>query len=138
MVHNNRCEEEDCKLTDGALLVLSRIAVDTSLRYAIQLITTAHLVSRCRKAREVTVDDVRRVYSLFLDEFRSTQYLVDYQNQYIFGGGNEESSEAEENHEPMDTNAADNSNANSNNKPAAEAAPRATPSAATAPAPSSL
>lgn len=48
-----RCEEEDCEMTDDALLVLTRIALETSLRYAIQLITTASLVSRKRKSTEV-------------------------------------------------------------------------------------
>ncbi|GLG99028.1 RuvB-like helicase 2 [Gryllus bimaculatus] len=47
-----RCEEEDCEMTDDALTVLTRIALETSLRYAIQLITTASLVSRKRKSTE--------------------------------------------------------------------------------------
>ncbi|XP_046660434.1 ruvB-like 2 [Homalodisca vitripennis] len=79
-----RCEEEDCEMTDDALLVLTRIAKETSLRYAIQLITTASLVSRKRKSTEVSIDDVKRVYSLFLDEGRSTQYLKEYQDEYLF------------------------------------------------------
>jgi len=49
-----RCEEEDCEMADDALTVLTRIALETSLRYAIQLITTASLVSRRRKATEVS------------------------------------------------------------------------------------
>lgn len=57
-------------MTDDALAVLSRIGMETSLRYAIQLITTAALVARKRKATEVSIDDVKRVYSLFLDESR--------------------------------------------------------------------
>merc|ERR1719159_1926954 len=39
-----RFEEEDVEMTDDALAVLSRIGMETSLRYAIQLITTAALV----------------------------------------------------------------------------------------------
>ena len=58
------------EMTDDALAVLSRIGMETSLRYAIQLITTAALVARKRKATEVSIDDVKRVYSLFLDESR--------------------------------------------------------------------
>lgn len=49
-----RCEEEDCEMADDALTVLTRIALETSLRYAIQLITTASLVSRRRKTTEVS------------------------------------------------------------------------------------
>lgn len=50
-----RCEEEDCEMADDALTVLTRIALETSLRYAIQLITTASLVSRRRKSTEVNI-----------------------------------------------------------------------------------
>ncbi|XP_051172172.1 ruvB-like 2 [Leptopilina boulardi] len=79
-----RCEEEDCEMTDDALLVLTRIALETSLRYAIQLITTASLVSRKRKSTEVGIEDVKRVYSLFVDEHRSTQFLKEYQDDFMF------------------------------------------------------
>lgn len=79
-----RCEEEDCEMTDDALLVLTRIALETSLRYAIQLITTASLVSRKRKSTEVGIEDVKRVYSLFVDENRSTQFLKEYQDDFMF------------------------------------------------------
>jgi len=79
-----RCEEEDCEMADDALTVLTRIALETSLRYAIQLITTASLVSRRRKTTEVSIDDVKRVYSLFLDENRSTQFLKEYQDDFMF------------------------------------------------------
>lgn len=44
-----RCEEEDVEMSDEALTLLTSIASRTSLRYAIQLITTANLVSRRRK-----------------------------------------------------------------------------------------
>ena len=33
---------------------------------------------------EVEVDDIKRVYSLFLDEHRSTQFLQEYQEQFLF------------------------------------------------------
>ncbi|KAJ0184232.1 hypothetical protein K1T71_000655 [Dendrolimus kikuchii] len=49
---NIRCEEEDCQMSSDALTVLTRVATETSLRYAIQLITTASLVAKRRKATE--------------------------------------------------------------------------------------
>lgn len=79
-----RCEEEDVEMSDDALTVLTRIGMETSLRYAIQLITTANLVCRKRKATEVAISDVKRVYSLFLDESRSTQFLKEYQQEFMF------------------------------------------------------
>lgn len=40
-------------MAEDALVVLTRIAMETSLRYAIQLITTSGLVARRRKATQV-------------------------------------------------------------------------------------
>ncbi|VDP98772.1 unnamed protein product [Trichobilharzia regenti] len=74
-----RCEEEDVDISEDALLVLTRIGMQTSLRYAIQLITTANLVCRKRK-----VKDIRKVYSLFMDEARSTLFLKEYQQEFMF------------------------------------------------------
>ncbi|CAH0390040.1 unnamed protein product, partial [Bemisia tabaci] len=82
-----RCQEEDCEISDDALIILTRIASETSLRYAIQLITTASLVSRRRKSTEVSTEDIKRVYYLFLDEHRSTQFLKDYQDEYLYDQG---------------------------------------------------
>lgn len=79
-----RCEEEDCLMHPDALTILTRVAADTSLRYAIQLITTANLVCRRRKGTEVTTEDVKKVYSLFLDENRSSRILKEYQDEYMF------------------------------------------------------
>jgi len=33
---------------------------------------------------QVGIDDVKKVYSLFLDEIRSTKYLKEHQNEYMF------------------------------------------------------
>lgn len=79
-----RCEEEDVEMSEDALSILTRIGQESSLRYAIQLITTASLVCRKRKGTEVSIDDVKRVYSLFLDESRSTQFLKEYQQEFMF------------------------------------------------------
>ncbi|TPX60611.1 hypothetical protein PhCBS80983_g01710 [Powellomyces hirtus] len=79
-----RCEEEDVDMTDDAKEILTKIGIETSLRYSIHLITAASLVSRKRKATEVDVEDIKRVYSLFLDEKRSVQYLKEYQQQFMF------------------------------------------------------
>lgn len=66
-----RCEEEDVDMTEDAQAVLTRVGMETSLRYSIHLITAASLVARKRKSAVVDVEDVKRVYSLFLDEKRS-------------------------------------------------------------------
>jgi RuvB-like protein 2 len=46
-----RCEEEDVEMTDEAKDVLTRVGLETSLRYALHLITAAALVSTKRKVR---------------------------------------------------------------------------------------
>jgi RuvB-like protein 2 len=45
-------------MTEDALLVLTRLSLETSLRYAIQLITVANLIARKRKAMEVGIQTV--------------------------------------------------------------------------------
>eukprot|EP00252_Welwitschia_mirabilis_P011930 TRINITY_DN2652_c0_g1_i1.p1 TRINITY_DN2652_c0_g1~~TRINITY_DN2652_c0_g1_i1.p1 ORF type:complete len:484 (+),score=87.98 TRINITY_DN2652_c0_g1_i1:62-1453(+) len=81
---NIRCEEEDIEMTDDAKELLTKIGIETSLRYAINLITAAALACHKRKAKRVELTDVSRVYSLFVDIKRSTQYLMEYQEQFIF------------------------------------------------------
>ncbi|KAG1254271.1 hypothetical protein G6F68_010934 [Rhizopus microsporus] len=85
-----RCQEENVEMTDDAKDILTRIGQETSLRYAIHLITAANLVARKRKAAAVDVEDIKRVYALFLDEKRSVQYLKEYQDQYMFNEYNDQ------------------------------------------------
>lgn len=47
-----RCEEEDVEMSEDAVAILTRIGMETSLRYAIQLITAASLTCRKRKVRK--------------------------------------------------------------------------------------
>ncbi|KAF9975347.1 RuvB-like 2 [Actinomortierella ambigua] len=79
-----RCDEEDVAMTEDAKDILTRIGMETSLRYAIHLITASSLVAKKRKATAVDVADIKRVYSLFLDEKRSVQMLKEYQSQYMY------------------------------------------------------
>lgn len=95
-----RCEEEDCQMSNDGLLILTKIATQTSLRYAIQLITTSNIVCRRRKGAEVTPEDIKRVYALFIDETRSSQILKDHQDAYLFNEVNDSIPKKE----AMDTN----------------------------------
>ena len=49
-----------------------------------QLITAAALVAHKRKSSEVEICDISKVYGLFLDVQRSTQFMVEYQEQFMF------------------------------------------------------
>jgi len=79
-----RCEEEDVDMASEALDLLTRIGMETSMRYAIHMIMAASLCASKRKANEVDVEDIRRVYSLFVDVKRSTQFLMEYQQDFMF------------------------------------------------------
>jgi RuvB-like protein 2 len=79
-----RAEEEDVEMTEDAKELLTKIGVESTLRYAIHLITVANLVAMKRKAQEVDVQDVRKVYSLFVDVKRSTQFLIEYNQEFMF------------------------------------------------------
>ncbi|KAK1295563.1 hypothetical protein QJS10_CPA16g00997 [Acorus calamus] len=79
-----RCDEEGVDMSEDAKVLLTKIVTETSLRYAIQLITAAALACQKRKGKVVEMEDISRVYMLFLDVKRSAQYLMEYQNQYMF------------------------------------------------------
>lgn len=74
-----RCQEEDVEITENAMKLLTKIGKECSLRYGIHLITTSNLVSQKRKAAEVDVADVRKVYTIFVDVKRSTKFLKEYE-----------------------------------------------------------
>eukprot|EP00922_Rhytidocystis_sp_ex-Travisia-forbesii_P061908 GHVS01091676.1.p1 GENE.GHVS01091676.1~~GHVS01091676.1.p1 ORF type:complete len:489 (+),score=79.70 GHVS01091676.1:196-1662(+) len=80
-----RAEEEDVEIDDSAKELLCKIGQEASLRYALHMITVANLVAKKRKgSTEISVPDIRRVYSLFMDVKRSTQYLLEYQEEFMF------------------------------------------------------
>merc|ERR1711907_114942 len=79
-----RCEEEDVEMLPEALDLLTRIALETSLRYAIHMIMCASLCCQKRKGTEVNIDDIKRIYSLFVDVKRSTQFLMEYHQEFMF------------------------------------------------------
>ena len=74
-------------MTEQAMKLLTKIGKECSLRYSIHLITTANLVAQKRKAAEVDVTDIRKVYSLFVDVKRSTQFLKEFEQEFLFSDG---------------------------------------------------
>ena len=79
-----RAEEEDVEMTDEAKDLLMKIGAESSLRYSLNLITSGNLVARKRKNTVVDVRDIERVYSLFVDAKRSTAYLTQFQEEFMF------------------------------------------------------
>lgn len=92
-----RCKEEDVAVSMDALALLTKIATETSLRYAMHLIMAASLISTKRRGKNVDVEDVTRAYTLFSDVKRSTQHMIDFADEYVLneardmtgGGGGE-------------------------------------------------
>ncbi|KAK8810697.1 hypothetical protein WA158_007272 [Blastocystis sp. Blastoise] len=79
-----RTEEEDVDISEDALDLLTQLALQTSLRYAMHMIITSSLCSQKRKATEVSVEDIKTVYNLFSDVKRSSKMLEEYQDDYLF------------------------------------------------------
>ncbi len=79
------------ELADDAKELLTKIGIETSLRYAMHLISAATMLAHKRKAAKIDVQDVGKAYTLFLDVKRSVQYLQEYQEQYMYNeiGGEE-------------------------------------------------
>lgn len=90
-----RCEEEDVEMTGEALALLAKLAMDTSLRYAMHMIIAASLVCQKRKATEVDIEDIKKVYSLFVDVKRSTQFLEDLQDEFLYSDKKQEEEQME-------------------------------------------
>lgn len=98
-----RCQEEDVELTESAMKLLAKIGIECSLRYAIHLITASNLVAAKRKSGEVDVADIRKVYNLFVDVKRSTDFLKDYEKEFMFSDASEKPAADEGQEEKMCT-----------------------------------
>merc|ERR1712023_307140 len=97
-----RGEEEDVEMSDDSLDLLTKIGMETSLRYAIQMITVASLCCIKRKGTEVGIEDIKRVYSLFVDVKRSTQFLMEYQKEFMFNEISDDEDDDEDEDEDED------------------------------------
>jgi RuvB-like protein 2 len=102
-----RMDEEEVEMADDALELLTRIAMETSLRYAIHIIMTASLVSQKRKSTIVELRDIERVYGLFVDVKRSTKFLMEYQEEFMFNELQEEEKDVADENEMEENVAAD-------------------------------
>jgi RuvB-like protein 2 len=79
-----RCKEEEVDMDSEAMELLTRIASETSLRYAMHLIITSQLVATKRKSKTVDIKDIQRCFSLFVDVKRSTKMVMEYQKEFMF------------------------------------------------------
>ena len=77
-------QEEDVDMNDEALELLTTIATNTSLRYAMNMIITSSLAARKRKSNTVGKDDVGKVFKLFSDVGRSVKVLTEDKDSYLY------------------------------------------------------
>ncbi|GAM83407.1 hypothetical protein ANO11243_013950 [Dothideomycetidae sp. 11243] len=82
-----RAQEEEVDLSPDALALLAKIGAEAGLRYAANLITTAHLAAQRRKAKEVDVADVQRCFELFYDPARSVRFVSEFEKRFVGDDG---------------------------------------------------
>ena len=78
-----RAEEEKITIDENALERLTEIGAKSSLRYAVQLLSLAAQNAKALKHESVTIDDVERVDSLFMDISEATEHLRRYEDKLL-------------------------------------------------------
>jgi RuvB-like protein 2 len=58
--------------------------MEKTLRYAMHLITTANLIAQKRKSTEIDMEDISRVFDLFIDVERSKKFLHEFEKEFMF------------------------------------------------------
>ncbi|MGD8545202.1 MAG: RuvB-like domain-containing protein [Candidatus Bathyarchaeota archaeon] len=78
-----RTKEEEIKIEGKALKKLTEVGARTSLRYSVQLLSLAAQNAKTAKRKEITIDDIERVSSLFMDISEATQHLKKYEEKMM-------------------------------------------------------
>ena len=78
-----RAEEENVPLAEDAIEELTKLGVEKSLRYAIQLMEPARIIAERRGRSEVRAEDVREAAKYFVDVRESTEYIKKYESQLL-------------------------------------------------------
>lgn len=78
-----RAQTEGINLDQEALLELSEIGKRTSLRYVVQMLTPANIISKTNGRDEITKLDVQECDSLFVDAKASAKHLAAHSSQFI-------------------------------------------------------
>jgi TBP-interacting protein len=78
-----RAEEIDIEIDPQALEELTKIGVEYSLRYAVQLMEPAKIMAQRKNRNVVKVEDVREVQQLFVDLKRSVKYVKEYESMLL-------------------------------------------------------
>jgi len=79
-----RSREEDAKLSNHAIELLTKIGRLISLRYAIHLIAISNIIAHMRKSWRIYVNDISKAYGMFFDIKRSAKLLIEQKDQIEF------------------------------------------------------
>ncbi|MEM1655329.1 MAG: RuvB-like helicase [Nitrososphaerota archaeon] len=79
-----RAAEEKARLKAEALEKLTDIGEQTTLRYAVQLLTPSQIIARENGNEEITPGDVEIAVKLFSDVRRSVQELEKWKDKYMY------------------------------------------------------
>lgn len=82
-----RCLEEEAEISKDAIKLLTKIGLETSLRYSSNLISVSYLISKKRRSEIIEIEDIKKSYLLFLDSNRSVNYLKENESNYIDDNG---------------------------------------------------
>lgn len=78
-----RAQIEGIKVGDDSYQLLGEIGVKTTLRYAIQLLTPASLLSRINGRESISREDVEEINELFYDAKSSAKLLAEQEDKYM-------------------------------------------------------
>jgi TBP-interacting protein len=79
-----RADEEDVPLSERALEALTKIGLERSLRYAVQLLEPARIIALRRKSAKVEDVDVYEAARLFADLKRSVETIEKYKELMMY------------------------------------------------------
>lgn len=78
-----RCQTESLGIDDDALVLLGEIGANTSLRYVVQLLTPANILSQTSGRDTISREDIEEIDSLFYDAKSSAKLLAEQADKYI-------------------------------------------------------
>ncbi|CDH49775.1 -like 1 [Lichtheimia corymbifera JMRC:FSU:9682] len=83
VIINIRAKTEGLTVNEAAVDNIAQTGVNTSLRYAVQLLTPASIMSQINGRESITLDDIQEVDGLFFDAKKSAQLLVEQDSKFI-------------------------------------------------------
>ncbi|CAO3699164.1 unnamed protein product [Rhizopus microsporus] len=78
-----RAKTEGLTIDEDAIEYIANAGINSSLRYAVQLLTPASVLSEINGHSSISLDDVKEVDDLFLDSKKSAQLLMEHESSFL-------------------------------------------------------